>query len=66
MRLRLSQLSVCRPRKWGACWLALMLWQGLRLDEFWAARLPASRKGTRWDRVLFVLVVYRMIAPGSE
>jgi hypothetical protein len=66
VRLRLSQLSVCRPRQWGACWLALMLWQELRLDEFWAARLPASRKGTRWDRVLFVLVAYRLIAPGSE
>ena len=66
VRLRLSQLSLCRPRQWGACWLALTLWQELRLDEFWAARLPASRKGTRWDRVLFVLVAYRLIAPGSE
>ena len=26
----------------------------------------ASRKGTRWDLVLFVLVAYRLIAPGSE
>jgi hypothetical protein len=25
-----------------------------------------SRKGTRWDQVLFVLVVYRLLAPGSE
>jgi transposase len=66
VRLRLSQLSLCRPRQWGACWLALTLWQELRLEEFWAARLPASRKGTRWDRVLFVLVAYRLIAPGSE
>jgi transposase len=66
VRLRLSELELRRPRQWGACWLALMLWQELRLDEFWAARLPASRKGTRWDRVLFVLVAYRLIAPGSE
>jgi len=66
VRLRLSQLLLCRPRQWGACWLALTLWQELRLDEFWAARLPASRKGTRWDRVLFVLAAYRLIAPGSE
>ena len=28
--------------------------------------LPASRKGTRWDQVLLVLVVYRLIAPGAE
>ena len=25
-----------------------------------------SRKGTRWDQVLFVLVAYRLLAPGSE
>jgi hypothetical protein len=25
-----------------------------------------SRKGTRWDQVLFVLVAYRLPAPGSE
>ena len=66
VRLRLSQLSLRRPRQWGACWLALTLWQELRLDEFWADRLAPSRKGTRWDRVLFVLAAYRLIAPGSE
>ena len=65
VRLRLSQLSLRRPRQWGACWLTLMLWQELRLDEFWAERLPPSRKGTRWDQVLFVLTAYRLIAPGS-
>ena len=32
VRLRLSELSVRRPRQWGACWLALMLWQELGLD----------------------------------
>jgi hypothetical protein len=66
VRLRLSALTLRQPRQWGACWLALTLWQALGLDEFWAERLPASRKGTRWDRVLFVLTAYRLIAPGSE
>jgi len=66
VRLRLSQLRLCRPRQWGACWLALTLWEELKLDEFWAARLPPSRKRTRWDQVLFVLVAYRLIEPGSE
>ena len=66
VRLRLSELRLCRPRQWGACWLAGQLWRDLHLDRFWAERLPASRKGTRWDRVLLVLVVYRLIAPGSE
>ena len=66
VRLRLSQLQLRRPRQWGACWLALTLWEELQLDRFWAERLEPSRKGTRWDQVLFVLVAYRLIAPGAE
>jgi transposase len=66
VRLRLSAVRLCRPRQWGACWLALTLWRELRLDRFWAERLPASRKGTRWDQVLFVLAAYRLLSPGSE
>jgi Transposase DDE domain len=66
VRLKLSQVRLSRPRQWGACWLAVKLWEELRLDRFWADRLPASRKGTRWDHVLLVLVAYRLIAPGAE
>jgi len=66
VRLKLSQMRLCRPREWGACWLALTLWRELHLDRFWAKRLPASRKGTRWDQVLFVLAAYRLLDPGSE
>lgn len=66
VRLKLAQLRLERPRQWGACWLALRLWQSLGLDEFWSERLTASRKGTRFDQVLLVLVVYRLLSPGSE
>ena len=66
IRLRLSEMRLCRPRQWGACWLAGVLWAELKLDRFWAERLPKSRKGTRWDHVLQVLTTYRLIAPGSE
>jgi hypothetical protein len=66
VRLRLSQLRLERPRQWGACWLTLKLWQQLGLDAFWSERLAASRKGTRFDQVLFVLVAYRLLSPGSE
>ena len=66
VRVRLSELRLCRPRQWGACWLVVQLWRELELDRFWAERLSASRKGTRWDQVLLVLVAYRLIAPGSE
>jgi len=66
VQVRLSEMRLCRPRQWGACWLAGQLWQALQLDRFWGDRLPPSRKGTRWDQVLQVLVSYRLIAPGSE
>jgi len=64
--LRLKHLRLCRPRSFGGCWLALTLWRELGLDGFWKDRLPASREGTRWDEVLFVLVAYRLLSPGSE
>lgn len=66
VRIRLSQLSLHRPRQWGGCWLAHQLWEQLELDRFWARRLEPSRKGTRWDWVLHVLVAYRLLDPGSE
>jgi hypothetical protein len=66
VQLRLSGMQLCRPRQWGACWLAGQLWRELQLDQFWSDRLPPSRKGTRWDQVLQVLVSYRLIVPGSE
>jgi transposase len=66
VRIRLSQLSLHRPRQWGGCWLAAQLWEQLELDRFWAECLPPSRKGTRWDWVLQVLVAYRLLDPGSE
>jgi hypothetical protein len=66
VQLRLSEMRLCRPRQWGACWLAGQVWEDLHLDRFWSERLPRNRKGTRWDQVLQVLVSYRLIAPGSE
>lgn len=66
VRIRLGELSLHRPRQWGACWLTGLLWEQVKLDQFWAARLPPSRKGTRWDQVLQTLVTYRLLDPGSE
>jgi transposase len=66
VRLRMSHMRLERPRQWGGCWLALQLWRELELDEFWADHLLPSRKGTRWSEVLLILVVYRLLSPGSE
>ena len=66
VQIRLSELTLHRPRQWGGCWLALNLWSQLQLDEFWSSRLPPSRKGTSWLNVLKTLVCYRLLDPGSE
>lgn len=66
VRLKLKQLRLVRPRTFGGCWLTLLLWRELQLDRFWHERLAQSRKGTAWDQVLFVLVAYRLLSPGSE
>jgi transposase len=64
--VHLSELSVRRPRQWGACWLALQLWQQLELDSFWRPRLARVQGNTPWLKVLKTLVAYRLIDPGSE
>jgi hypothetical protein len=66
VQVRLKDFELHRPRQWGACWLALDLWEKLQLDGFWQERLPPSRKGTSWLNVLKTLTCYRLIDPGSE
>src|SRR5215475_1747197 len=66
VRVRLDAMELHRPRQWGACWLACRLYEQLDLDQFWASRLPDSRKGTQWRHILQTLVCYRLIDPGSE
>ena len=66
VQVKLSGLQLRQPRQWGGCWLACTLWEQLSLDEFWSARLPPSRKGTRWVNVLKTLVCYQLLDPGSE
>jgi hypothetical protein len=66
LSLCLADYHLSRPRQYGACWLACDLWRQLGLDQFWAEKLPPSREGTDWARLLQVSVAYRLIAPGSE
>lgn len=66
LRIKLADLTLHKPRQWGACWLACELYEQLGLDRFWAQRLPPSRKGTCWERILQTLVTYRLLDPGSE
>ena len=66
VRIELKALRLRRARQWGACWLALTVWERLELDRFWRPRLPVSRQGTRWLDVLKTQVCYQLIDPGSE
>jgi len=66
VQVRLDAMQLHRPRQWGACWLACVLYEQLELDQFWTRRLPNSREGTHWRHILATLVCYRLIDPGSE
>jgi len=66
IQIKLDQMELHRPQAWGNCWLGCELWHQLRLDEFWSAQLPSQREAVPWERVLQLLVVNRLIDPGSE
>jgi len=66
IQVRLEAMQLHRPRQWGACWLACLLYEQLELDRFWHARLPDSREGTCWRHILQTLVRDRLIDPGSK
>ncbi len=66
IQVRLEAMELCRPRQFGACWLACHLYEQLALDQFWKDRLPDSREGNCWQHVVQTLVCYRLIDPGSE
>ena len=66
LQVKLSGLELRRPRAFGNCWLACDLWRQLGLDQFWQQRLPDGRETVSWEKVLQLLVVNRLIAPGSE
>ena len=66
VQVKLSGLELRRPRIFGNCWLACQLWQQLGLDEFWQQHLPEAREAVSWEKVLRLLVVNRLLEPGSE
>jgi transposase len=66
IQIKLREMTLRHARQWGGCWLALELWNQLGLDDFWATRLPVSRKGTPYLNVLKTLTSYRLLDPGSE
>ena len=66
LQVNLAGLELRRPRPFGNCWLASELWRQLGLTEFWRERFPAGREDIGWEKVLRLLVVNRLLEPGSE
>jgi len=66
LQVKVSGLELRRPRLFGSCWLGCELWRQLGLHEFWDTRLAGSREEVAWEKVLQLLVVNRLLAPGSE
>ena len=66
LQVNLAGLELRRPRPFGNCWLASELWRQLGLAEFWQQHLPAGREDVGWEKVLRLLVVNRLLEPGSE
>ena len=68
IQVKLSAMELRRPRALGNCWLGCELWRQLHLEEFWEAKLgeKVKRETVSWAKVLQLLVVNRLIDPGSE
>src|SRR6204780_3569487 len=66
VQVKLSEMKLERARPYGNCWLGCELWRQLQMDRFWSEKLPAGRESVAWAQVLELLVVNRLIDPGSE
>src|SRR5256714_10895110 len=54
VHVKLSQLQLRRPRQWGACWLALLLWRGLQPHQFLSKRRGGNTQGVRSETCFIV------------
>ena len=66
LRVKLSELTLQRARVFGDCWLACRVWDELELGAFWRQRLPEGKAQVPWFKVLELLSVRQLVAPGSK
>ncbi len=66
VQVKLKEMELKRARAYGSYWLGCELWQQLELSEFWEKRLGGGREEVPWAQVLQLLVVSRLVSPGSE
>ena len=66
LQVKLCELTLEHPRAFGDCWLACRLWDELQLGSFWRERLPDGKAQVPWFKVLELLAVRQLVAPGSK
>ena len=66
IQVKLSQMKLCRPRSFGNCRLACLLWKQLSLDEFRQERIDELRGDIEWSKAVKLLAVNCLIQPASE
>ena len=64
--LRISAIQLSKPRTFGDCWLGCEIWDQLGLETFWSCRIDTSKSPVAYSKVLKLLLVNRLIKPGSE
>ena len=65
-RVLLNKVRLERTRQLGPCWLGLELWKRLELDRFFEKAVDDQPADLSWSRVVAVLAINRLCAPGSE
>jgi len=66
IHIKVEQMQLRRARCFGNCWLGQLVWRELELDRFWDDKLGAQRGEVPWAMVLELLVINRLIDPGTE
>lgn len=66
LSLRMNQIQLRHPRRFGDCWLGVHLWRELQLDRFWRSHLAEHKGEVPWEKVLAILAINRLCDPGSE
>jgi len=66
IQVKVDEMQLRRPRCFGNCWLGQLVWRELGLERFWDEKLREQRGEVPWAKVLELLVINRLIEPGSE
>lgn len=62
----IQRVRLERTRQLGPSLLGLALWRQLQLDDFFAAHVDQAGADVPWSRIVAILAINRLCAPGSE